>query len=900
MSRLLFIMAVFLCWNVALSGQYTDKRQYTLPRKVLPLEKALIKLADAGAPISYRPDQVPKVALRVTGGKRTLTDWLTFLLKDTELIFRPGPAGMLILPDPDLSQRNFTLYGVITDATSGERLIGAAIHEPATRRGELTNEYGFYSLVLKGGRHQLRITYTGYEPKDLDLVLRGDTTMNIALQQAAYLPQIEVRATSGGKDDLYLTESETSIRSEQVNRMNGPGGEADILNIARMLPGITSGADGVGGLIIRGSNSGHNLVLLDGVPVYNLNHAAGLFSIFNSAAIRRADVYKDGVPTRFGGRIGGVLDVHTRDGNLYTPEITVGTSLLAASVTAEGPIEEGKSSFLVSGRYFWGGEILRLLSEQEKSRLGREGQINYAVNDLNLKLNQQVGPRGRIYFSFFRGLDDYGNYSRHQDTIPVLTKGGAVLNYVPTLQRTENVEWGNTVGALRYNHVFNDRFFGNFRLSYSDMLVSADFERSDSLRELSNGSLTTDISSGRFGSEIKQVGAAFDGQINLNGSTNFRFGTSLDLHQFRPQLRSGRVPLSRHLTLGEVEDVEPMNASLLAAYANWSGRWNWLHYRVGIRGQLWQNDINYFNWSPRVVLAGNFNRRNRWRLTYDHLVQPIHLVSSTVIGLPTDLWVPATSEIAPARTRQVSARYNLDISSSWEFEAAIYHRHLKNLVDYTASGLSNEWLDNLSVGDGFANGLELTLSRKGPRFSGWLSYTLAESRRQYDEDINLGRPFPFSYDRRHGVKLLAMVKLGDRTDLTATWRFGSGAYYSFSSESFLLADPAIVDGGGRFIEIVSSKNNFQYPAYHRLDLNLQLQLTKDPAKSHRHQLNVGIYNVYARHNPIFYDLRTNYFSRGSELIKNREFVQIYFGDMQPTLSYRMTFSGKKKGKNFGG
>jgi len=435
---------------------------------------------------------------------------------------------------------------VITDATSGERLIGAAIHEPATRRGELTNEYGFYSLVTTGGRHSLRVTYTGYEPRNLDLLLRSDTTMNIALRQAAYLPQVEVRATSGGKDDLYLTESETSIRSEQVTRMNGPGGEADILTLARMLPGITSGADGVGGLIIRGSNSGHNLVLLDGVPVYNLNHAAGLFSIFNSAAIRRADVYKDGIPTRFGGRIGGVLDVHTRDGNLYRPEITLGTNLLAANVTAEGPIRKGKSSFLVSGRYFWGGAVLRLLSEREKSELGREGRINYAVNDLNFKLNLQVGRRGRLYFSLFRGIDDYGNSSVHQDTIPVLTKGGAVLKYVPKLQRIENVNWSNTVGALRYNHVFNDRFFGNFRLSYSDLLVRANFERSDSLLELSNNSLTSDISSGRFGSEIKQIGAAFDGQINLNGSTNFRFGTSLDLHRFRPQIRSGRVPLSRH------------------------------------------------------------------------------------------------------------------------------------------------------------------------------------------------------------------------------------------------------------------------------------------------------------------------------------------------------------------
>ena len=136
--------------------------------------------------------------------------------------------------------------------------------------------------------------------------------------------------------------------------------------------------------------------------------------------------------------------------------------------------------------------------------------------------------------------------------------------------------------------------------------------------------------------------------------------------------------------------------------------------------------------------------------------------------------------------------------------------------------------------------------------------------------------------------------MSPRTNLTASWRYGSGAFYSFSSESFLLADPALVDGGGRLIDIVSSKNNFQYPANHRLDLNLQLQLTRDASKSFQHLLDLGIYNLYARRNPLFYDLRTNYFSRDSELVKNREFVQVFFGDIQPTLSYRLAFSGKRK------
>ncbi|MEM9931029.1 MAG: carboxypeptidase-like regulatory domain-containing protein, partial [Bacteroidota bacterium] len=444
MLRLFFLVLVFWLGSVSsLAGQPDlEETKYQLPRRLLPLEKALIKLVDDGARLSYRPDQLPQIAIKVPGGKRTLASWLNFLLKDTELTYQPGPAGLLILPDLNLSSRSYTLYGIVTDAASGERLIGAALQDLQSLDGVLSNEYGFFSLSTSGGQKKLRVSYTGYAPRELAIVLKSDTSLNIALAAASYLPQIEVSAKQDSSSSLFLLQSETRIGREEVQLLNGPGGEASILSRARMLPGITSGADGVGGLVIRGSNSGHNLVLYDGVPVYNINHAAGLFSIFNSAAIRRADVYKDGLPARFGGRIGGVLDVHTRDGNLYYPELTVGSSLLSANFLAEGPLDRGKSSFLVSGRYFWGGGILRDLSAREKRNLGREGNINYAVYDLNVKLNQQIGKKGRLYFSLFSGLDDYGNFAGEQDNVTVLTEGGAVLLYTATQRRAEEISWG--------------------------------------------------------------------------------------------------------------------------------------------------------------------------------------------------------------------------------------------------------------------------------------------------------------------------------------------------------------------------------------------------------------------------------------------------------------------------
>lgn len=892
MARLIIILLGLCLSSAVLVAQQPIKR-YPLPRKMMPLEKALIKLTEAGAPISYRPDQLPQVAVKVPGGRRQLSAWLQFLLRDTELTFRPGPAGFLILPDSDLFERKTTIHGLITDATSGERLIGAAIYNTDLEKGVLSNEYGFYSLVITGGRKQLRISYTGYDTFESELLLRTDTTLNIALQRAGNLPQIEVTASADDQEELYLTESEISIRQDAVDLINGPGGEKDIVNVARLLPGITSGANGVGGLIFRGSNSGHNLVLLDGVPVYNLNHAAGLFSIFNTEAIRRADVYKDGVPARFGDRIGGVLDVHTRDGNLYNHQVTTGTSLLAANLTAEGPISKGKSSYLLSGRYFWGASILRAFSTAAKRSTGRDGSIDYAVHDLNFKLNQQVGKKGRLYLSVYHGVDGYTNSSEQNDSVRILTQSGTIFDYQAEQKREEDFNWSNTVGALRYNHQFSDRFFGNFRFSYSDMLVRANFERSDSLYEAVREDLTWDISSGRFGTDIKQFGAAFDGQLELGGDARLRFGTSLDVNRFLPQLRSGRVPLSSHPELSSLRESDALRSTQLAGYATFKGRLGWLHYRLGLRGQLWSNQVTFLNLSPRILLAGQFNARNRWRVTYDQMAQPIHLVSSTVIRLPTDFWVPATTNLPPSTSEQVAFQIERDLAPGWMLTFAGYHRDLRHLVDYSGGGTSSKWLDNLSTGKGFANGLELTLHKNKGRLAGWLNYTLAESRRKFDEGINLGNPFPFDYDRRHSVKLLLTYALSQQTDITATWRYETGGAYSFSRESIILANPTIDDPDTQeqVIALVDEKNGFRFPANHRLDINARLRLTRRAENPWQHTLNIGIYNLYSRHNPIFYDIRSTYLKRDNTLVKNRQFVQVFFGGILPTLSYKASFRG---------
>ncbi len=876
------------------ASAFAQEARYDLPRRLMPLEKAIIKLTEAGAEISYRPDQLPPLAVRVPGGLRTLDAWLSFLLRGTDLIHERTPAGYIIVPDYDLRNRTFRLYGTVTARESGELLIGAGIQAiPADDRQSvisgITNEYGFFSLPVRGGRQTLRLSYVGYSPVELDLTVRGDSLLNVGLRPNLSLPQVIVTAVP---DSLAIfTESGLRIGREDVAQLGGPGGEADPLRLARLLPGVTSGADGVGGLFIRGSEAGHNLILLDGVPVYNLSHAAGLLSIFSNQAIKRVDLYKDAIPARFGGRIGGVLDIHTRDGNQYNGEYTVGSSLLSTQVTAEGPLEEGKSSFLLTGRYFWAGDLLRKYSRRYKEDNGRTGETSYQVYDINLKLNDRVSERGRVFFSFYRGIDDYSNNSLENDRVTLSTEGGTAFRYSTPRTREEDVGWANSVAALRYNHIFSDRLFTNFRLSFSELATNAVYERSDSTHEEFSGIGRGTAFRGEYGSQIRQLGIAFDGEYSMDRMGQLDFGAALDVHRFTPRIVSGAVDPA---IPPEEPDLEKISSTprQLSGYASWSNRLGELYYRLGLRGQLWRNGKDYLSFSPRVLVGGPLVGRLSWRLSFDRTVQPIHLLSSTIVNLPSDLWVPATRNIRPAAGYQYSGQLDWQPRDGWQLEAAVYYRNLERLTAFEEGGRDADWEESISSGRGETYGAEITLRRSRGWLRGWIGYARAESRRDFDARINEGNPFPFRYDRKHSINAIAIFQVAPRSTLTASWRFGSGAAYSLSTESIQIADPARLnpDESPVVFDIVGDRNEFRLPSNHRLDLTYRT--TVAGGDRYKHDLSLGIYNVYNRHNPIYYDVRKQYYERNEQLTADRTFVAVYIAPTLPVLSYYLTFKGK--------
>ncbi|THH41555.1 TonB-dependent receptor [Neolewinella litorea] len=887
--------AVFLavCVPFLLFAQ-TDSlsQRYTLAAGEKLLEDALIALTEAGAELSYRPDQLPDIVVQVPADSYTVAGWLDLLLRDTELTYVRGAAGYLILLDRELTDQRFTLFGMVSDGQSGERLIGATVQLLDEQLGTYTNEYGFYTIATPGGRRRLRVTYIGYRPLETELILRSDSLLNLNLQPNRELPQVIVTSTHGREGEARYFETGTRIGRAEVDQLGGPGGEDDPLQLARLLPGVTSGADGIGGILIRGSEAGHNLILLDGVPVYGLSHAGGLFSIFSNQAIRRIDLYKDALPARFGGRIGGVLDVHTRDGNQYENELTVGSSLLSAQLAAEGPIRTGESSFLLTGRYFWASSLLRQYSEVYKEKRGRKGSTDYDVYDVNLKLNQKAGDRGRIYFSLYSGVDDYHNNSWQSRTLVPPSDAGTVFVYNTPTFRSERVRWGNTVGALRYNHVFSDRTFGNFRLSYSDLQTQSAFERYDSILEVTNHIFEGQLFSGRYYSQIRQLGAAFDGQHGMGHATTLRFGLEANAHRFLPQLMTGESRLTSFPTLDAADIHRPVEFN---NYLSYESKWRRLYYRLGLRGSYWRNGgVDYVNLSPRLLLAGPLSESLDWQLSYDRTVQPVHLLNSFVIGLPSDLWVPSAAGIAPASSPRFSGKLVWSPKSEWTLTSSLYYKRMRGLIAYSEGRQSSlTWMENLSRGSGEAYGWEMVAQRSRGRFRGWMSYTLARSDRTFDRSINQGMTFPFRYDRRHAVNLLLIYQLGERTTLTGSWRFETGLAYSLS----LATRTNPTDDGPENIPVVLERNGFRMPPNHRFDVNLHTTLS-GPDSRVTHSIDVGLYNVYNRHNPVYYEIRPEYSVGEEGLVSREQFYKIFVAPVLPSLSYQVTI-GKPVRPEFG-
>jgi TonB dependent receptor/TonB-dependent Receptor Plug Domain/CarboxypepD_reg-like domain len=727
-----------------------------------------------------------------------------------------------------------TFSGYVRDASTGENLIGVAVVHPASGQGTSTNTYGFFSLTLPAAdTTRLLASYLGYQRLVLPLSGTRSQQLTLRLQPASSeLQSVEIVGTRQEKLAETTRMGTANIPLNQIKAVPALFGERDVLKVLQLLPGVQSGGEGQNGLYVRGGSPDQNLILLDGTPVYNASHLFGFFSVFNADALNNVELVKGGFPARYGGRLSSVLDISMKEGNMQEFHGEGGIGLIASRVTLEGPIKKDTASFIISARRTYIDVLARPLI-----KLAASGTtVGYFFHDVNAKVNWKLGRRDRLYLSAYTGRDEF--YARYKDK----------YNDGEYAEVRDELGWGNLTAALRWNHVLNDRLFANTHLTFSRYQFDVGIEDKQ-VRRNPAGQLQTDKFTLQYLSNIRDWSVKTDFDYVPLPDHYVRFGGQYIWHQFRPgaiQARSSDPDFNPNFNAGTRTHAQEMGLYAEDDYkvterlkVNAGLRLN----GFVVRGKLFPSV------EPR--LAARYLIGTEWALkaSYARTTQFIHLLANSGIGLPTDLWVPATPRIKPQKAQQVSvgAARNLRLGGEdYELSSEVYYKPMQRLIEYRegASFLGsadNDWESQVTSGKGWAYGWELFVQKKTGRTTGWIGYTLAWSKRQFPE-LNQGRIYPFKYDRRHDASLVIIHQLSPTLRLSGTWVYGTGNAVTLSRGRYSLG----YDWGE--FEDYGPRNSYRMRAYHRMDLDLSQTKKKKWGEIVN---SFSLYNAYSRRNPYF-------------------------------------------------
>lgn len=726
---------------------------------------------------------------------------------------------LLLLPALRAQER-FTVSGTVRDGQSGETLIGASVAAVGTDIGTITNEYGFYSVTLEGTDSvTLAFSYVGFQTVQRRILLTENTTLDVELGGGVQLEEVVVKANSFEEQMRSTEMSVETITTEEARLIPVLLGESDILKTIQLKPGIPSGSEGTTGLFVRGGGSDQNLIVLDEAVVYNANHLFGFFSTFNTDAVKDLKIYKGGFPAQYGGRLSSVIDVKLKEGNNRELAGSGGIGLIASRLTLEGPIQKEKSSFIVSGRRTYVDLLTRSINQRNKDNEDYDPIPNYYFYDLNTKINFQFGEKDRLFLSGYFGRDVFGF-------------DGDFFDF--------DFDWGNATGTARWNHVFNPKLFANTTFTYSDYQYN----------------ITNTVTGFNFdvGSNIRDANLKSDFYLALNNAHTLRFGLGLTRHEFSVgRLQAGSDDGLINFSAGQ-------RFTALEGGAYLSDDWavnNRLKINYGLRFSIFNNeDQTYTGLEPRV--AARYVLTDRWSLkaSYARMYQYLHLVASSGITLPTDIWYPSTQQVQPQYSDQVAAGISYLLGKRYFLTAETYYKKQENVLEFVdgAQLFANDNLEQeFAIGRGRGYGFELSIEKKEGKLTGWIGYTLAFVERGefnlLDDSKRFAQQGYFSpvFDRRHDLSVVAMYKLSRRLDVTATFVYGSGDLRWLPTGRFNFSDVQ----GGEFEPVVpdyEERNNFRLPPYHRLDLGAVWRFFPKWGES---DLTLSVVNAYDRRNTFF-------------------------------------------------
>ncbi len=763
--------------------------------------------------------------------------------------------------------QQITISGYAVDAGTGETLAGVVVRQGNTTNAVVTNRYGFFSIQVASPAI-LQGSYIGYEVREIAVGSRRDTVATLLLfEKVAELETVTIRA------DRETTLNEPlgmiSIPVSQLKRVPALFGETDILKALALTPGVSTGNEGTTGLLVRGGGADQNLILLDNATVYNTAHLFGFVSAFNPDAIKRVDLYKGSFPARYGGRLSSVVDIALKEGNANHTVKEISVGLISSRLLLEGPIKRNNSSYMVAGRSsYFSLFTLPLLISQQISRSGP--YANYWLYDITAKANWKLSNGRHLYTSLYRSHDSWVATERTGD------------------DRTAfRLNWGNTIVATRYTHSLTPRVFWESIATYTNYQYGMETETE--VREKKRWQTQQQIA---VRSDIQDFTAKTSLDWFVKPGLKVQTGIEAIRHRFRPT----QVQTTYAIPPDTVAAINrPVFSTEIAAYTEVEKQWwHTIKAIAGVRVVRYGvQQRAYPSVEPRLSVQALVLPTLTLKADYSQMRQFIHLLSSNSVGLPNDLWVPATASVPPQTARQLSAGISCRPANKLlTVSLEVYKKWSSGLIDYPTgtnflTGFTRSW-ESVVVRDGIgrSSGLEVLIQKNTGSLTGWLSYTLARHERRFAA-IDNGAWYAAPFDRRHVFAVTGQYPVSNRVRLAATWQFQTGQpttlpvaqYPNFTGERTAVP-----------LFIYAERNNFRMPAYHRLDVGLTVARTT--RKKRTAEWAVGVYNAYNRANPFYLDFkqRSTYnlatltvtgFS--SELVRQGVFPVL------PYLSYHLSY-----------
>lgn len=781
-----------------------------------------------------------------------------------------------------------TIRGRVVDDDSGEPLSAASVYVRSIGKGTTSDGDGYFSLQVADGKTvELRVSYVGY--KDAVVQARpGRTTLEVRLHRANELRGVQVY---GARHDFGVQSSQMSaevLTAAQVKEMPALFGEIDVMKSLQRLPGVQSSGDGTAGIFVRGGNYDQNLITLDGSTIYNGEHLKGFVSAVNAEMIENVVLYKGAFPARYGSRLSSVVDIGVREGDIEQYHGNISVGLLSSKVQVEGPIWKGHTSFNVALRASYFDAIVQPALKSiydNKKAMEPYAEMNYY--DVNAKLVHRFSERDRLSAVFYWGRDVSNSSPTDSEyRYDGENSGEFIYNNNSTVNN-----WDNLVSSIFWTHTAGDRFMANVNASFSlyDYMLEQRSERQNkkydekAMKTIRNDESLLKTS---YNSKVADASISADFRFRPTTSHDLRFGVKGSLQQLSPTINAYSYSSSL-ISDDIVKKIESRDIgerqNLLTASVYAEDDWTiapWLRANIGLRYSLFAvENKNYGSLEPRASVRFLLTPSMALKLSYARMAQGLHLLTSSNIVMPSDIWVPVTDDVPLMTSNLYAAGIDYEIMKGFEVSLEGYYKTMDNVLEYRngASFLNctGDWQELVYLGKGRTYGVELTVQRTIGRTTGLLGYTWAKSLRTFDrsgQELNGGREFFAGNDKRHNFNIMVVHRLSNHWKISAAWTYQSGRrgilagtmmyggllqewtpgewiYTGTHEDQEYMQTPddgSIIGPKPSTFVTYRERNNYKLPDVHRLDVGVTYSVNHRRFGSS--EVNLTIYNLYNQQN----------------------------------------------------